>query len=243
MMTEPDTVGAGAVRALGQGFRQVLWLGWIWLSLGVVLFYLKVLNRSSFEGLENIPANGRVLVVSNHISDLDPAVIPAAILTRYPTQLIRAVGKAELFQIPILGRLVRSYRVIPVERTGRDLRAIREIIKAMRSGKVLIFPEGTRTRDGGLQPGKRPIGGLVHAARPVVIPTVVWGTSRAIPPWELVGKRVRIGQRLGVRFGKPLDLQGLLDQPSSKETRQAITDVIMSGIRCLQEEVKAEGRL
>jgi 1-acyl-sn-glycerol-3-phosphate acyltransferase len=241
MMTEPDTVGAGAVRALGQGFRRVLWLAWIWFSLGVLLFYLKVLTRSSFEGLENVPASGRVLVVSNHISDLDPVVIPAAILTRYPTQLIRAVGKAELFRVPILRRLIRSYRVISVERSGRDLRAIREIIKAMRSGKVLIFPEGTRT-DGGLQPGKRPIGGLVHAARPVVIPTVVWGTNRAIPPWELVGKRVRIGQRLGVRFGKPLDLQGLLDRPSSQETRQAITDVIMSGIRRLQEEVKAEGR-
>ncbi len=242
-MTEPDTVGAGAIRALGQRFRQVLWLCWIWFSLGVVLFYLKILNCTSFEGLENIPATGPVLVVSNHISDLDPTVIPAAILTRYPTQLIRAVGKAELFRTPFLRRLFRSYRVISIERTGRDLRAIRKIITAMRSGKVLIFPEGTRTTDGNLLPGKRPIGGLVHAARPVVIPTVVWGTDRAIPPWELVGKRVRIGQRLGVRFGKPLDLQGLLDQSSSKETRQAITDVIMSGIRRLQEEARAEGRL
>jgi 1-acyl-sn-glycerol-3-phosphate acyltransferase len=222
--------------------RKALWLCWVWFSLALVLFYLKVLNRTRFEGLENIPANGRVLVVSNHISDLDPTVIPAAILVRYPTQLIRAVAKRELFQIPILRWIVQSYRAIPVKRDGRDLKAIRQIIEAMRSGKVLIFPEGTRSSDGELLPGKRPVGGLVHAARPVVVPAVVWGTDRAIPPWELVGRRVRIGQRLGVRFGRPLDLQGLLDHPPSQETSQAITDAIMAGIRRLQGEARAEGR-
>ena len=234
---------AGPARTRGHRWRRALWLCWVWLSLAIVLIYLRVLNRTRFEGLENIPADGRVLIVSNHISDLDPTVIPAAILTRYPTQLIRAVAKVELFQVPILRRIVRSYGAIPVKRTGQDLKGIRQIIEAMRSGKVLIFPEGTRSSDGEIMPGKRPVGSLVHAARPVVIPAVVWGTDRAVPPWELVGRRVRIGQRLGVRFGPPLDLQGLLDQPACKETSQAITDAIMAGIRRLQEKVRAEGRL
>ena len=167
-------------------------------------------------------------------------LIPAAILIRYPTQLARSVAKTELERVPFLGAFLKSYGSIFVNRTGRDLRGMRQIIQAMKTGKVVIYPEGTRSMDGKLLPGKRTVGRLIHLARPVVIPAAVWGTILAIPPtspWP------RVGKDLGVRFGPPLDMEPLYALPPTKENSQQIIDHVMSAIGGLVEEVKAEGRV
>ncbi len=223
-----------------EGILKPLWYLWVWFSLILILIYLKIFNHTRFEGLEHIPEDGPVLIVSNHISDLDPALIPAAILIRYPTQLARSVAKTELKKVPMLGAFLQSYGSIFVNRTGRDLRGMRQIIQAMRTGKVVLYPEGTRSMDGKLLPGKRTVGRLIHQAQPVVIPAAVWGTILAIPPtspWP------RVGKDLGVRFGPPLDMEPLYALPPTKENSQQIIDHVMSAIGGLVEEVKAEGRV
>ena len=223
-----------------EGILKPLWYLWIWFSLTFVLLYLKVFNRARFEGLEHVPKEGPVLIVSNHISDLDPALIPAALLLRYPTQLARSVAKIELRGVPILGACIRSYGSIFVDRTGRDLRAMRQIIQAMKEGKVVIYPEGTRSMDGKLLPGKRPVGRLIHLAQPAIVPAAVWGTILALPPesaWP------RIGKNLGVRFGPPLDMESLYALPHTKESSQQIIDHVMSAIAKIVEDLKAEGRV
>lgn len=223
-----------------RGIFRPLWYLWVWFSLAIVLTYLKILNRTRIEGLEHIPKEGSILVVSNHISDLDPALIPAAILLRYPTQLIRAVAKSELFRVPFLGAAIRSYGSIPVDRTGKDIKAMREIVRAMREGKVLIFPEGTRSMDGKLLPGRRPVGRLIQMAKPVIIPAAVWGTILAVPPNSVLP---RIGKEIGVRFGPPLDMKALYDLPPTKENSQIVVDYVMEAIAGMIEELKAEGRV
>lgn len=223
-----------------RGMLRALWHLWVWFSLCIVLVYLKVFNRARIEGIENVPKDGPVLIVSNHISDLDPALIPAAVLLRYPFQLPRAVAKSELFQVPILGAILHSYGAIPVDRTGKDIKAMREIVRAMRQGKVLIFPEGTRSMDGKLLPGKRPVGKLIHLARPIIVPAAVWGTILAILP---EGGIPRIGKDVGVRFGPPLDMEALYALPRTKENSQVIIDHVMAGIARIVEDLKAEGRV
>ena len=223
-----------------RGIAKALWYLWVWFSLCVVLTYLKIFNRTRIEGLENIPEEGRVLVVSNHISDLDPALIPAAILLRYPTQLIRSVAKVELRRVPLLGPIIHSYGTIWVDRTGRDINAMRQIVHAMRDGKVLLFPEGTRSMDGKLLPGKRPVGRLIQMARPIIIPAAVWGTILGVTPCSV---RPRIGKEFGVRFGPPLDMEALYRLPVTKESSQQVIDHVMSGISRMVEELKAEGRV
>ncbi len=223
-----------------EGILKPLWYLWVWVSLGLILVYLKIFNRTRFEGLEHIPKEGPVLIVSNHISDLDPALIPAAILLRYPTQLARSVAKIELRGVPILGACLRSYGCIFVDRTGRDIRAMREIVHAMKEGKVVIYPEGTRSMDGKLLPGKRPVGRLIHLAQPTIVPAAVWGTILALPPesaWP------RIGKDLGVRFGPPLDMESLYALPHTKESSQQIIDHVMSAIAKIVEDLKAEDRV
>lgn len=218
---------------------KALWHLWIWFCWAIVLVYLKVFNRTRIEGLEHIPETGSILVVCNHISDLDPALLCAAILVKFPMQLIRAVAKIELFRAPILGTMIRSYGAIPVDRTGKDVRAMREIVRAMKAGKVLIFPEGTRSMDGKLLPGKRPVGRLIHIARPLIIPAAVWGTIEAVPPTSIIP---RIGKDIGVRFGPPVDMSGHYDLPSTKEASQQIIDHVMANISKIVEDLKREGR-
>ncbi len=222
-----------------RGIAKAFWHLWIWFCWAIVLVYLKVFNRTRIQGLENIPETGPILVVCNHISDLDPALLCAAILLKFPTQLIRAVAKIELFRAPLLGTMIRSYGAIPVDRTGKDVRAMREIVRAMKGGKVLIFPEGTRSMDGKLLPGKRPVGRLIHIARPLIVPAAVWGTIQAVPPTSIIP---RIGKDIGVRFGPPLDMRGLYDLPWTKEASQQIIDHVMAGISKIVEDLKREGR-
>jgi 1-acyl-sn-glycerol-3-phosphate acyltransferase len=223
-----------------RGIAKAVWYLWIWFCLLVVLIYLKIFNRTRFEGLEHIPPTGPILIVSNHISDLDPALLCSAVLIRYPKQLPRAVAKVELFRAPFIGSMIRSYGAISVDRTGKDVRAMREIVRAMKSGKVLIFPEGTRSMDGKLLPGKRPVGRLIHIARPLIIPAAIWGTITTVPPTSIIP---RIGKDIGIRFGPPLDMNRLYDLPPTKEASQQIIDHIMESISKMTEDLMQEGRI
>jgi 1-acyl-sn-glycerol-3-phosphate acyltransferase len=223
-----------------RGIVRAFWHLWIWFCLAVVLIYLKIFNRTRIQGLEHIPPAGPILIVGNHISDLDPALLCAAVLIRYPKQLPRAVAKVELFRAPFLGSMIRSYGAISVDRTGKDVRAMREIVRAMKTGKVLIFPEGTRSMDGKLLPGKRPVGRLIHIARPLIIPAAIWGTITAVPPTSVIP---RIGKDIGVRFGPPLDMDRFYDLPPTKVASQQIIDHVMASISKMVEDLKREGRI
>ncbi len=104
--------------------------------------------RWDIEGLENIPADGPVIIVANHISYWDPVLIGVAL-----TRRVFFMGKKELFAIPVLGFLLKSWGVFPVDRAHPDRGAIRRALDLLRSGQIIgIFPEGTRSKTGALLP-------------------------------------------------------------------------------------------
>ena len=100
----------------------------------------------------------------------------------------------------------------------------------MRNGKMMLFPEGTRSRDGHLHEGNRMLGKIIYQAQPVVIPTLVvgtdrvWGASRWWPRWRTP---------VSLRYGKPVDLQPYYQRPDSKENAEAIVKEIMGAIAAL----------
>ena len=100
----------------------------------------------------------------------------------------------------------------------------------MRGGKMMLFPEGTRSRDGRLHEGNRMLGKIIYQAQPVVIPTLVvgtdrvWGSSRWWPRWRTP---------VSLRYGKPVDLQPYYQRPDSKENAEAIVKEIMGAIAAL----------
>lgn len=188
--------------------------------------------RLRIEGEEHIPLKGGVLLASNHISMLDALLIPYVTMQTRGMQIVWSPAKEELFRIPVVGQVLLSWGSFPVRRGRSDLWTMRRIMTLLRDGRMMLFPEGTRSPDGRLQEGKRTIGKFIYQARPVVIPTAISGTNRVCPKGALWPAFRR---PISIRFGPPLDLQRYDDQPDSKQTAEAIVKDVMQAIAALQD--------
>jgi 1-acyl-sn-glycerol-3-phosphate acyltransferase len=204
---------------------------WSTFAAFVIGFYASVLNRFRSTGAENIPRSGGVLIASNHISGYETVFLPWAVIRRCPLQMVWAPAKEELFKNPFLGFLFRSWGAFPVRR-GRDVRAGKTLNELLATEKVMLFPEGTRNRDGLLGKGNRGVGKLIYDTRPVVIPAALTGLNR----WKFPG----FGQEGGVAFGAPLDFSDLYLREDSKETHVLIVDRVMDAIGALLEGDRRE---
>jgi 1-acyl-sn-glycerol-3-phosphate acyltransferase len=195
---------------------------WVTFSTSVIGFYGFTLNRLRTIGEENIPRHGGVLIASNHISAGDTVFLPAAVIRQCPLQMLWAPAKEELFTGPrVLRWLFTSWGAFPVKR-GRDVRAARLISDLLKSDKVMLFPEGTRHKDGILGRGNRGVGKIIYDTRPQVVPTALIGLNR----WKFPG----FGQEAVIVFGPPLDFSDLFQLPDLKETHQLIVDRVMDAI-------------
>lgn len=200
---------------------------WVMICSRVIDFYAMSLNRFQIVGAEHIPADGGVLFVANHISAYDTVFIPAAIHRKYPWQMLWAPAKEELFRNPLLGAIFRSWGAFPVKR-GRDVRAGKQLGNLLRTEKVMLFPEGTRHKDGKLGAGNRGVGKLIYEHRPVVIPTTLSGINR----WSFF----KCGQQGQINFGAPLDISDLFELEDKKETHILIVERVMAAIALGLEE-------
>jgi 1-acyl-sn-glycerol-3-phosphate acyltransferase len=160
-----------------------------------VLFDFKVY------GAENIPKHGGVLLISNHQSFLDPILL--GVKARRP---ISFIAKSELFEHPFFNWLIRKLNSFPIRRGQTDVAAIKEAMRRLKEGRVVaIFPEGTRSRDGEIQPIHQGIAMLVRRGGVPVVPAVIDGAYRAWPRGEKVFQRYPIR----AAFGPPLDTANL----------------------------------
>ncbi|MEJ2699104.1 MAG: lysophospholipid acyltransferase family protein [Desulfuromonadales bacterium] len=205
---------------------------WATLSAYVIGLYASCLNRFRISGTENLPRTGGVLVASNHISGYETVFLPWAVMRAHPLQMLWAPAKEELFRNPLLGALFRSWGAFPVKR-GRDVRAGRTLADLLKNQKVMLFPEGTRNKDGDLGKGNRGVGKLIYDTRPTVIPTALTGLNK----WKFPG----IGQKASVTFGPPLDFSDLFLLEDCKETQLLIVDRVMTAIAGLLEREKQQG--
>jgi 1-acyl-sn-glycerol-3-phosphate acyltransferase len=202
---------------------------WVVFSAYIIGFYASVLNGFRVKGIEHIPRQGGVLIASNHISAYETIFLPWAVIRTYPMQMLWAPAKEELFTSTFQRWLYSTWGAFPVKR-GRDVRAAGVINELLHDQKVMLFPEGTRHKDGVLGRGNRGVGKIIRDVRPVVIPTALIGLNR----WKFPG----FGQKALVVFGAPLDFSDLLHLPDGKETHQLIVDRVMTAIADL---LKSEG--
>ena len=168
-------------RPMSPGKR--LWFGFSWLALGA---FLAGLNRLKVTGVEHVPPGGGVLLAANHVSIFDTLLIPWVNIAKVRLEVVWAPAKAELFDIPVINHMIASWGAFPVQRGGRDVRAMRRLVELMRCEKVMLFPEGTRSVDGWLGRGNRVVGKLIYLARPIVIPTAILGTDRLLAKGRLL---------------------------------------------------------
>jgi len=197
----------------------------------IAYLFVAVVARLFFRiriiGRENIPREGGVIVAANHSSYLDIPLLGYSIGRRADY-----MGKKELFNIPILSTIFRRLGGFPVDRNRFDRTALREAIRRLESGRVLvIYPEGRRSMDGKLQPGKPGIGIIVKMSGKKVVPAAIQGTEKAMPP----GKWMIRPAQVTIRFGRPLDFGDLVKRGNEKEGIEEITRIIMKNIGGLLE--------
>jgi 1-acyl-sn-glycerol-3-phosphate acyltransferase len=134
-----------------------------------------LLHRIRIEGRENIPPGG-CLVVSNHVSFMDPTTVGWAF-----GREMYYLGRKDLFRPPFLSWFLPMCNVLPIDRDGKDIAGLRRIIKMLKDGEsILIFPEGTRSRDGNLQPAEPGAGLIAVKAGVPVLPMRVFGTYESL---------------------------------------------------------------
>jgi 1-acyl-sn-glycerol-3-phosphate acyltransferase len=218
-------VWSGSQHSMSFGKR--LWFGFSWLALGA---FLAGLNRLKVTGAEHVPPGGGVLLAANHLSIIDTLLIPWVNIAKVRFEVVWAPAKAELFAIPVVNHIIASWGAFPVQRGGRDVRAMARLVELMRYEKVMLFPEGTRSVDGWLGRGNRAVGKLIYLARPIVIPTAILGTDRLLAKGRLFPQ---LFSQLEVRFGPPLDLESYYAADDTKATAEALMFSVMRSIASL----------
>lgn len=166
------------------------------LARELVQAVFRVANRLEVTGQEFIPADGPFLLASNHASFIDPPLLSAAVP---PHRQLYFFARKTLFK-GAFGKLIASLQAIPVDRDGdSDLGAFRRVFAIMQQGGcLLVFPEGTRSRDGQLQPAQKGVGLIACRSAVPVVPARVFGTYEY---WGRGQKLPRLGAPLRVGFG------------------------------------------
>jgi 1-acyl-sn-glycerol-3-phosphate acyltransferase len=179
-----------------------------------------------------VPQQGGVILASNHSSFLDPPLVGAGL-----KRDINYLARESLFRFPGIGALLRSWNSVPVDRDGGGAKGLKNILaRLLAGGGIILFPEGTRTKDGNLQPARSGIGLTVIKSTAPVVPVRVFGT------FEAYGRHVTIPRphRVVVKYGKPLDFEKLraeaktCDKTRLKEIYQQVADEIMAAIAKLE---------
>jgi 1-acyl-sn-glycerol-3-phosphate acyltransferase len=157
---------------------------------------LKLFSDYEVEGQQNLPNSGPLLVASNHLSNLDPAIVAAA-LPRPPVFL----AKKELFKFRLGSALMRAYGAYPVDRRRADLRALNWITGQLLSEHriAMVFPEGTRSKVGGLLRGQPGLAHIAISTGVPVIPIALTGSENL----QNVLKVLKPTATLRLKIGKP----------------------------------------
>ena len=188
---------------------------------------------------ERVPLTGPVILASNHSSYLDPPLVGAGI-----KRGINYLARENLFRFPVLGWILHQWQVVPVDREGGGAKGLKAILdRLLDGGAIILFPEGTRSRDGKIQPARSGIGLTVIKSQAPVVPVRVFGT------FEAYGRQMSFPRprRVAVKYGRPMTFAELraeakvCSKPRLKEIYQQVADEIMSAIAKLGPfEDKAE---
>jgi 1-acyl-sn-glycerol-3-phosphate acyltransferase len=192
---------------------------------------MRLLFRLESRGREHVPARGPVLLVANHSSLLDPPLVGGA-----TDRHLHFLAKAELFRIPLFGRLIRGLNAHPLRREGGDAGALRTALRILRAGDALLmFPEGTRGDEGALRPPKAGAGMIALMSGAPVVPVYVSGSGRAWPR----GRRLPRRGAVTVVFGPPVQIATDGARAGRKARAEAISRELMAAIARLSAQATA----
>lgn len=193
---------------------------------------MMLLTKRDWRGAEKLESDGAgIIVVTNHISWFDPLTI--ALILWNSDRPPRFLAKESVFRVPVMGAVITSAGQIKVYReTANAVDAVRDAIAAVEAGEcVVVYPEGTITRDPDLWPmeGKTGAARIALATGRPVFPVAMWGPQEVMRPYR---KEFRIFPRktMRVRVGDPVDLSAFVGRELDADTLHAASDRIMDAL-------------
>ncbi len=181
-------------------------------------------------GRENMIEDGPALLAMNHQSFLDPPF--AGICC---DREIHYLARKTLFDIPFLGRVLRHLNLVGVDRDGADMSALKNVIRILHaSGCTIVFPEGTRTKDGHLQPASAGVGLIIAKTLAPVVPMRIFGAFEAFPRSAKLPRRVPVT----IVIGKPLRFTEADMAGDPRAVYQRVSDTVMARIAALENPRK-----
>ena len=195
----------------------------------IAVVLMRLLFRLEAVGRELVPATGPVLIVSNHVSVLDPPLVGGSV-----PRPVFFMAKEELFRIPLFGRLIRALNARPVRRDGSDTRALKASLALLQEGRaILVFPEGTRGVEGEPPREGRPgVGMLAVLSGAPVVPVYVSGSGAALP---------RPG-KVRVTFGPPLSFKRDGKRAGDEGRKEAYREAAQEMMRAIAQLREQQGR-
>lgn len=208
------------------GMNPIYRLGWLFFRAAFKFYFgWRVYNA------ERVPLTGPIILASNHLSFIDPPLVGAGI-----RRGINYLARENLFRFPVLGWILHQWQVVPVDREGGGAKGLKAILdRLLAGGAIILFPEGTRSRNGELQAARSGIGLTVIKSTAPVVPVRVFGT------FEAYGRHMSIPRprRVVVKYGQPMLFSKLRAEAKAcskqrlKEIYQQVADEIMTAIAAL----------
>jgi 1-acyl-sn-glycerol-3-phosphate acyltransferase len=200
--------------------RHLLWV----VARAVLRITFILVFRVRVFGQLNVPRRGGVLIVSNHQSYLDPALLSLGF-----ERSASFMARRTLFRNPAFGWLIATLNAFPVTRGGLDIAAMREAVRRLQNGECLvIFPEGTRTSDDSIAPLRPGIRAIVERANVPIVPAVIEGAFEAWPR----GSTPRIGE-ISVLYGR-----AIRPEEHSRLSRSELVERLQSELSRLQTKLR-----
>ena len=196
-------------------------------------FPVSGLSRVRYRNSERFPQQGPVIVVTNHVSHVDPFLVAKFVLDA--ARVPRILAKESIFDVPAVGWGMRTMGHIPVKRGTIDARqSLAKAVEALERGEVIVLhPEGTVTRD----PLGWPMIGKTGAARLAtlvpdvpVIPLAQWGVQEQVDLYKRKVKMI-LRPRHVISVGEPIDLSAFRDREPTLTVLKQVTDVMMRRLR------------
>ncbi len=185
--------------------------------------FFRLMYGMKIVGMENLPRTGSVIVASNHRSNFDPPILGGTV----PRE-VSFFAKSELFESPVLGKLIRYLNAFPVHRGEFDRASLEKCLAILKNeGCLLFFPEGTRAPHDGFLEAKLGVGWVVCLSDAPVVPVYIHGSRERRP--QLRGRpgiTLVVGKPIPAAELKPVDLRG-------RELYQTVSDRILEAIRDL----------
>jgi 1-acyl-sn-glycerol-3-phosphate acyltransferase len=193
-----------------------------WIGRFLCLLSYLVFGRFTVIGRENVPSEGGIIFAPNHVSFADPPAVGCGC-----NRQVHYMAKKELFEVPVLGFLIRSVGAFPVKRGTADRTAIRKAIEIVENGGcICMFPEGTRSKDGNLQQAESGIGMVALKSRGTIVPVALIGTEKMLPYHSFFFHFSRVK----IIYGKPMTFDDLYEQGGGREAIDEVGRRVMAAI-------------